>query len=317
MDVVVVGSCNTDLISYVKRAPKPAETLTGERFEIGYGGKGANQCVMAARLGAKTAMVGKLGTDVFGNDTLKHFKDEGVNVTHLHQVEGTSTGVAPITVDANGQNSIIIVPGANYLLDDADLEAASEMIASAKVLVLQNEIRITTTVTALKMAQQHGVTSVMNFAPAVDASTLTSDHDCLFSLPTIFCVNEIEAASLTTLPVTTMEEATVAAKALQTTRGCKTVIITMGSLGSLICTTEGEVTVVPCEKVTAVDTTGAGDCFLGALAFFLATMPALALSEAVTRSGQVASLSVLRPGTQSSYPQLDELQTKHPALFSQ
>eukprot|EP00041_Stephanoeca_diplocostata_P024372 m.616180 g.616180 ORF g.616180 m.616180 type:complete len:234 (+) comp22513_c1_seq2:153-854(+) len=166
-DVVVVGSANTDLISYVPRRPVGGETITGTAFETGFGGKGSNQCVMAAKLGSRTAMVAKLGDDSFGRDTLENYKTNGVNTDSVFITSEAATGVAPIAVDATGENSIIVVPGANNLLSVADVESVRDAITAARVVVCQHEIPLESTLAALQIAKDAGnVVSIFNPAPA-------------------------------------------------------------------------------------------------------------------------------------------------------
>ena len=187
VSVVVVGSCNTDLTAYVPRLPAPGETIHGDKFQVGFGGKGANQCVMAAKMGARTAMVGKVGTDSFGSDTFKNFKDVGVDVTHLLTTDAAATGVAPIAVDASGQNSIIVVNGANDLLTVEEVEAASDMLSNAKVIITQLEIKREVTLRAMQIGKAAGVTTIFNPAPA--QADLASEF---FTVPDIICLNETE-----------------------------------------------------------------------------------------------------------------------------
>ncbi|WAR18888.1 RBSK-like protein [Mya arenaria] len=291
MDVTVVGSCNIDLISYVPRLPKPGETLQGSKFSMGFGGKGANQCVMTAKLGAKTAMVGKVGKDTFGEDFLKNFNNLGVDTTHCCTTAEVMTGAAPICVDETGQNSIVIVPGANLLLSEADLAAAELVIAGSKVVVCQLEINPDVTLAALKMAKQHKVRTILNPAPAIPLK-----HE-FFENTDIICPNETES----------VDDAKRACKELQA-RGCGSVVVTLGAQGLLVSVEkDAPPTHVPAPSVHVVDTTGAGDSFIGALAFFLSTRPDLGLVESCRRAVQIASISVQAPGTQTSFPTRSQL----------
>ena len=164
--VCVVGACNMDLVSFVPRLPRMGETLHGSRFHMGFGGKGANQAVMAARLGADVSMIAELGQDIFGRDTLENFESVGIDTTHVHFTDEASTGVAPIAVDPDGENSIIIVMGANDLLTEEEIEAARAEIAAADVLVCQLEIPVEISLKALRVAREEGVATVFNPAPA-------------------------------------------------------------------------------------------------------------------------------------------------------
>eukprot|EP00062_Callorhinchus_milii_P023615 gi/632982650/ref/XP_007908252.1/ PREDICTED: ribokinase isoform X2 [Callorhinchus milii] len=295
-DVVVVGSCMTDLVSYTERLPKPGETVRGKKFLTGFGGKGANQCIQAARLGAKTAMVCKLGNDSFGNDYVENFKTNGVSTDYLSQTEEARTGVAPIMVNDEGQNAIVIVAGANLLLNSNDLRKASKAIIHSKVVLGQLEIRPDIILEALRMAHKNGVKTVFNSAPAV------ADLDPEFYQVTdVFCCNESEATILTDIEVTSVEDAEMA-NSILLDKGCKSVITTLGAGGCVLTTQENRTPIhVPTRKVKALDTTGAGDSFVGALAFYIAQYPHLQLDEITRRASHIASMSVEAHGTQGSY----------------
>lgn len=298
--VVVVGSCMTDLISNAPRLPQPGETLLGHKFTVGFGGKGANQCVAATRLGATTAMVAMVGDDSFGHNYLQNFKENGVDTTLVGVTKEAATGAASIVVDAAGENCIVIVAGANLKMTPSDVEQAEGVIQGASVLVCQGEITPAATLAALRLAQKHKVMTVMNAAPAdVSLDPAIIEHS------DIFCVNESEAEALTNLKVKTVKDAEQAAEALLQ-RGSSSVIITLGGEGAVYSTAKGH-THITSEKVTPVDTTGAGDAFVGALAYYLAYHPQLTMVEMLQRSCQVATHSVLSPGTQSSYPTRDQL----------
>jgi len=291
--VCVVGAANIDLISYVPRLPRIGETLHGTSFQMGYGGKGANQAVMAAKLGAEVTMVCKLGRDVFGEGTLENFRECGVETTHVTFTEDAFSGVAPIAVDPEGRNSIIIVTGANDLLSEDDLERARPEIAAAGVVVCQLEIPVETTLAALRIAREEGVRTIFNPAPAREELP-----DELYRLSDVLCPNEPETELLTGMPAG--EEA---ARELLA-RGVGAVVLTLGERGCLVV--EGDsATHVPVEQVRAVDTTGAGDAFVGALAVFLAA--GRGLVDAAERANAIAALSVQRRGTQTSFPSSEEL----------
>jgi len=296
--ITVIGASNVDLISYVPHLPAMGETLHGHRFQIGFGGKGANQAVMAARLGADVAMVTKLGKDVFGENTLENFRACGVDTTHVTFTDAASTGVAPIAVDADGNNAIIIVTGANDLLTSEDLASAGSTISSCRVMVCQMEIPVEVNLAGLRMAREAGVTTIVNPAPA-----RADFPDELFHLSDVLCPNESETELLTDLPVATPEQAEEAARALLQ-RGAKSVVLTLGARGALIVSAT-EVHLVPAVEVKATDTTGAGDAFVGSMAFFLAE--GRPLVEAVRRANEIAALSVQSPGTQTSFPRAEDL----------
>ncbi|XP_054052523.1 ribokinase isoform X2 [Rissa tridactyla] len=280
-EVVVVGSCMTDLVSLTTRLPRAGETILGHKFFIGFGGKGANQCVQSARLGAKTSLICKVGKDSFGNDYVENLKKNGIST---------------------GQNVIVIVPGANLLLNFEDLKRASDVICKAKVVVCQLEITPAVSLEALKMAHASGVKTLFNPAPAL------ADLDPQFySYSDIFCCNETEAEILTGIPVGNLEDAEKVGRMLLE-RGCKLVIVTLGAEGCMMISVEEPIPKhVPAGKVRAVDTTGAGDSFVGALAFYLAYYPKLAMEEMIRKSNCVASVSVQASGTQSSYPYRKDL----------
>lgn len=296
--ICVVGASNLDLISYVSRLPRLGETLHGSRFHMGYGGKGANQAVMAAKLGGDVAMVTKLGQDIFGENTLKNFQAWGINSKHVLFTDQAFSGVAPIAVDPAGHNAIIIVTGANDLLTEGEIEAARPVIAAAQILVCQLEIPLEITLAALRIARQEGVTTIFNPAPA--QPDLPGE---LYQLSDIFCPNESETELLTDQPVSTLEEAEVVAQVLME-RGAGKVILTLGERGSLLVTVD-ENTHVPVNPVKALDTTGAGDAFVGSLAYFLAA--GKPLTEAMRRANHIAAISVQSSGTQTSFPMAADL----------
>jgi ribokinase len=297
-EIVVVGSSNMDLIAYAPRLPAPGETLMGTRFQTGYGGKGANQAVAAARLGAAVAMVARVGGDVFGADMLANFAAQGIDVAHVLRTEGVSSGVAPIAVDDAGRNAIIVVAGANALLTPADVDAAAPAIGRARVLLCQLEVPIETSLRALTLARAAGVLTILNPAPAPEALP-----DAMLRVSDLVCPNESEASAITGIPVTDAASAEAAGRVL-VGRGARAAIVTLGAAGCLYVSAS-ETWRAPAPVVTAVDTTGAGDCFLGSLAFFLAR--AAGLRDAATRAAAVAALSVQRPGTQTSYPYAADL----------
>ncbi|XP_003473036.2 ribokinase isoform X2 [Cavia porcellus] len=305
--VVVVGSCMTDLVSLTARLPKIGETIHGHKFFIGFGGKGANQCVQAARLGAKTSMVCKVGKDSFGNDYIENLKQNGISTEFTYQTKDAATGAASIIVNDEGQNIIVIVAGANLLLNTEDLREAASVISRAKVMVCQLEITPATSLEALTMARNCGVKTLFNPAPAI--ADLAPQF---YALSDVFCCNESEAEILTGLTVSSPEEAGKAALVLLR-RGCQVVVITLGAEGCMMVSQTDPVPKhVHTEKVKAVDTTGAGDSFVGALAFYLAYHPHLSLEEMLQRSNRIAAVSVQTAGTQTSYPFKEDLP---PTLF--
>lgn len=287
-----------DLVAYAPRLPAPGETLMGTLFQTGYGGKGANQAVAAARLGGRVAMVARVGDDVFGADMLKNFVSSGVDTRHVMTTAGVSSGVAPIAVDDEGRNAIIVVAGANGRLTPADVEAAAQTIAGARVLLCQLEVPVETTLRALEIARAAGVTTIFNPAPAQAGLT-----DAVFGASDLICPNESEAAMLTGIKVADEASAEAAGRAL-IARGAGAVVITLGARGCQYVSA-AETWHVSAPVVKAVDTTGAGDCFLGSLAVFLAR--GIEMREALSRAALVASISVQHPGTQSSFPRAGSL----------
>ena len=296
--VCVVGAANIDLISYVPRLPELGETLHGTQFRLGYGGKGANQAVMAAKLGAEVAMVTKLGRDTFGDGTLENFHSLGIDTTYVTTTDEASSGVAPIFVEPSGGNAIVIVTGANDLITTDEIEKARTAMAQAGVVVCQLEIPVETTMTALRAARAEGTRTVLNPAPA-----RADLPDELLRLSDVFCPNQGEAALLTGAQVDTVDEAVDAAAQLRE-RGAGSVVVTLGEAGCLVSDDDG-VEHLPGESVDAVDTTGAGDAFVGAMAAFLARGDGL--RESARWANRVAALSVRGHGTQTSFPGQDDL----------
>lgn len=293
--ICVVGAALIDLISYVPRLPRPGETLHGTDFRIGYGGKGANQAVMAARLGARVAMVTRVGRDTFGEGMLENFRQQGIDVTHVAVDPDAPSGVAPIAVEPGGENAIVIVTGANARMTIADLEPAHDAIAAADVLLCQLEIPIEVTLAAMRAAAGASTITVLNAAPAAELPAgALADVDVL-------CVNESEAATLVGAPVEAGGELE-AARALRRL-GPRASVVTLGGRGCAVASEGGEA-LVPGKQVEVVDTTGAGDAFAGTLAHALAGGASLA--DAAERANAVAAISVGRRGTQTSFPSADE-----------
>ncbi|MGH3001110.1 MAG: ribokinase [Gaiellaceae bacterium] len=293
--ICVVGASLIDLVSYVPRLPAVGETLHGSEFRTGFGGKGANQAAMAAKLGARVGIVTRVGRDTFGDSMLENFRELGIDTTHVGVDESVSSGVAPIAVDPNGDNAIVIVTGANDRMTTADVERARKAIAAADVLVCQLEIPRELTLGALRIARETSTLAILNPAPA--AEDLPREA---FELADVLCPNESEAALILGRAVGAGEEL-AAARELRAL-GARSVVLTLGDRGCAISGGGGEC-VIPAEPVTAVDTTGAGDAFVGTLAVGLARGEDL--TTAATRANRVAATSVRLPGTQSSFPSLD------------
>ena len=297
--VCVVGSINLDMNAYVHRFPRPGETLHGGRFTTGYGGKGANQAVMVARLGGSISMVGRVGDDIFGQDMRRNLAAEGIDARFVFESAGVSSGVAVITVDDNGQNTIIVIAGANGLVTPDDVTAAQAAIAGARVLLCQMEVPMAANLAALRLARAAGVTTIFNSAPV--SGDVPAE---VYQLADIFCPNETEAELLTGIEVHTLDDARLAASIILD-RGARAALITLGARGCLYVSADGADEVIPTVEVNAVDTTGAGDAFVGSLGYFLAA--GVALRTAIERANAIAAISVQSPGTQSSYPRREQL----------
>ena len=287
--IVVVGSFNTDLVSYVQRMPRPGETVHGDTFMTGAGGKGSNQAVAAARLGAEVTFIGRLGKDVFANLAYEIWDAEGINSDYVVQDEETATGVAPIFVDSAGENMIVVVLGANSRIQSSDIDAARERIAAADVLVAQLEINTDMVTYALQVAKEVGITTILNPAPAAPIARET------IQLADFLTPNETELESLSGGPVSDVE---AAARALMT-RDDQTVVVTMGAQGAQIVSRD-QSGLQPTFNVDVLDTTGAGDAFNGALAVGLAERKTL--RDAVRFANATAALCVTKAGAAGSAP---------------
>ena len=289
--IAVVGSANVDLTTFTNQFPKPGETIFGQKFDLGFGGKGANQAVAARLCGAEVFMVARVGSDLFGPATIENFRKQGIDPTHVKQVEGLSSGVAPIFVEPNGQNRILVVKGANDALKPADVDAAAETLKSADCIVLQFEIPLETVYYAIEFAQKNGIRCILNPAPAqpVDLGAL-KDLD-------YFVPNESEAETIAGAPVKNVEDAKRVAAKLAA-GGIQRVIITLGANGSLLAGREGSEH-MQAFAVNAIDSTGAGDAFIGSFAVFLGE--GVPEKEAVRRANLYAGLSTTGVGTQKSF----------------
>jgi len=296
--IVVVGACMIDLISYVPRFPQMGETLHGTEFRMGYGGKGANQAIMAAKLGSKVVMVSKVGDESFGAGTLENFKKNGVSTSFVYKSKEEFSGVAPIFVTPKGENSIVIVSGSNNKLTAMEIEKASDEIKQSSYLICQLEIEVELSLIALRLAKKLGVSTILNPAPA--RSSLPEE---IYKLTDIFCPNESEAELLTGKKIDSMTDIEEMAKQF-VTAGAKSVIITLGENGCYVLS-NGVGKHISANKVSVVDSTGAGDAFVGALAHFLDL--GIDIFESSKRASAVATISVQGKGTQSSFPERDQL----------
>jgi ribokinase len=298
--IAVVGSANTDLITFADAFPRPGETLFGRNFDLGFGGKGANQAVAARLCGAEVLMVAKVGRDLFGEATVKNFDSFGIDTRHVQIIDDAPTGVAPIFVEPSGQNRILVVKGANDKVTPADVDAAAAELRRAQTIILQFEIPLATIYHTVRFARANNIRCIVNPAPAAPAS-LADLTGADYFIP-----NETEAELITGLPVQTMEQAAACATAL-VGKGFRKVVLTLGARGALIADSTGHAHVPPF-PVTALDTTGAGDAFIGSLAVFLAE--GLPEKDAVARASLYAALSTTRVGTQKSFPRRAEFTTE-------
>lgn len=298
MSVLVLGSINMDLVAQVARIPAPAETLTGQGFFSAPGGKGANQAVAAAKLGASTAMIGRVGNDLFGTELLDGLREAGVETTAVSQSTTTSSGVALIAVDEDAQNSIIVVPSANGEVGDAELEQLERLLPQTAVLLLQLEIPLEVVETAVSLAQQHAVTVILDPAPAQELP------QSLYPQLDIITPNEIEAAQLVGFEVKNETDATRAAEQF-VAWGVDHAVVKLGAQGVVAVSAEGERVFVPAFEITAVDTTAAGDAFNGGLAAALAANKPFV--EALRWGAAAGALATTKQGAQSAVPTLPEL----------
>lgn len=289
--IAVVGSANVDLTTFTDEFPRPGETLFAPSFDLGFGGKGANQAVAARLCGADVYMVARVGSDLFGPATIKNFETLGINAEHVKVVEGVASGVAPIFVEKSGQNRILVVKGANDRLLPADVDAAAPMLKQADCIVLQFEIPLPTVYHTIRFANQNGIKCILNPAPGqpVDMAQLSGlDY---------FVPNETEAEVISGLPIKDLEDAKRCAAGFLKA-GIRRVIITLGANGALLASGEG-MEHVPAFQVQTVDSTGAGDAFIGSFAVFLGE--GLDERQAVTKANLYAGLSTTGVGTQKSF----------------
>ncbi|HJE66982.1 ribokinase [Pseudomonas oryzihabitans] len=292
--IAVIGSNMVDLITYIERLPVQGETLEAPDFALGCGGKGANQAVAAAKLGSEVLMVTKVGDDLFADNTLANFRRFGIDTRHVTRAPGRSSGVAPIFVQPDSHNSILIVKGANAALGPADIQAAEADLRDCALIVLQLEIALETVYAAIDCGQRLGIPVLLNPAPAV--ADLSAAHLARLDY---FVPNETELALVSGLPVADRDSAFAAARVLAG-RGIRHVVVTLGAAGALYVGEEGEFS-LPGLRVAAIDTTGAGDAFIGCFAH--CRVQGLGLREAMQRAVAYSALSVTGRGTQTSYPE--------------
>jgi ribokinase len=296
--IAVVGSNMIDLITNVHRMPKKGETIDAPSFDMGFGGKGANQAVAASKLGAEVCMVTKVGGDLFGREVKRNFSSFGIDTTFVEPVEKVSNGVAPIFVDESGDNYILIVKGANQFLLKEDIDKASEMLKSCDLILLQLEVPVETVYHAVSFGHDNGIPVILNPAPGRKL-----DFERIRAVE-ILIPNETELQTITDMPAATEKEVSQAAKVL-ITKGIQTVIVTLGERGSMLVR-GSDVEMVPAVKVETKDTTGAGDAYIGSLAYHYVITGNLLKS--MTYAGLYAALSTLSTGTQKSFLSKEEFE---------
>jgi len=295
--IIVIGSCNTDMVIKSDRLPVPGETVIGGTFMMNPGGKGANQAVAAARLGGNVTLIAKTGNDLFGKQSLELFKTEGIDTNFIFPDNKNPSGVALISVDAGGENCIVVAPGANAALKPDDISKARTEIESAELLLMQLEIPMETVEYAAEIAYNKGVKVILNPAPAQALSSKLLK--CLYMITP----NKNETEMLSGIKVTDWESAKKAADVISE-KGVEIVVITLGSQGALI--KDGEqyhkIDAIPVE---AVDTTAAGDTFCGSLCVGLSE--GMSVPDSVHLACKAAAISVTRMGAQSSIPYKKEI----------
>jgi ribokinase len=295
--ILVVGSSNTDMVVKTKTLPRPGETVLGGAFLMNAGGKGANQAVAAARLGGNISFICKTGQDIFGQQAVQLFRDEGIDTSYIFTDPDHPSGVALITVDEQAENCIAVASGSNAHLTPADIAAATNAIEETGYVLTQLEIPIETVEYVADVAYGKGKKVILNPAPAQSLS------NALLSRLYAITPNETEAEIISGIAITDEATAIEAARIIAA-RGVPHVIITLGSQGALIYS-EGQTTLIPAPKVEAIDTTAAGDVFNGA--FTLALSEGRDLEEAVRFACKAAAISVTRIGAQASAPHRHEL----------
>ncbi len=298
-DILVVGSSMYDLITYTERMPKGGETLAGDNFKQGFGGKGANQAIAAAKLGGSVAMLTAIGDDSFGVMTAQNYQDHHIDMRFIHKIEGQPNGVATIVVDGAGQNRIIIVKGANDYISKEHVDDAFAQLKDIKMVVLQLEISLDIVYYTIQKAKQHNIAVLLNPAPAIDHLDMALIGQLDFFVP-----NETELEILTKMPVSTAEE-TEKAAAYLIGKGVKNIIVTLGEKGALYMDKDSYF-YIKAPQVNAIDTTGAGDSFIGA--FVSQYTQHNRIKEAIEYAIAYASLSTTAKGTQSAYLSKEEFE---------
>jgi ribokinase len=302
--IAVVGSINADLVVRCARLPRPGETISARDVKEVPGGKGANQAVAAARLGAEVTMIGRVGDDAFGQRLRTGLQENGVSVDWVTTTPNCASGLAIVAVEDSGENAIMVIPGANGRLTPEDVLAAGEVIRRADVVLVQLEVPLETTIAAIKLAREYGTPVILDPAPAPtfgdDRSAIAAD---LLQVE-VACPNEAEALALTNVRIETVADAEQAACCLRSL-GPKYGIVTLGARGAVLCEPDSRPLLIPAFNIRAVDTTAAGDAFAAALAVRLAQ--GVAISEAVRFACAAGALAASRPGAQPAMPTLQEV----------
>ncbi|VDM55837.1 unnamed protein product [Angiostrongylus costaricensis] len=306
--IVVFGSVVQDLVSYTKSFPRPGESVRGNSFHMASGGKGANQAVAAAKLGATVQLIARVGNDLFGQSNIDDLRKSGVDTSEVEKSDSSHTATATITVNEQGENAIVVTLGANMELNEQSANRHETALDKAALVMTQAEIPREANRRIFELAKKHGVKTFFNPAPGE-----SNPDKVMMALTDIVCMNENEAELITTIPQHTLDDAKKAA-AQMLTMGPQYSIVTLGSKGCVLATKDGpEIVHIPVPKVTAVDTT-LRDCFCGSMAYFV-VYGGQSIKDAVERAALVASLSVTRKGTQSSYLSRAEIEREHPNLL--
>ena len=304
--ICVVGSINADLVVRCARLPRPGETISARDVQEVPGGKGANQAVAAARLGAQVTMIGRVGDDAFGQRLRTGLEENGVIVDRVLTTSECASGLAIVAVEDSGENAIIIIPGANGRLTPSDVFASGEIIREADMVLVQLEVPVETTIAAIRLARDHGTPVILDPAPA---PTLGDERASMLAdllKVEVACPNEAEALALTNVRIETVADAEQAACCLRSL-GPKYGIVTLGAGGAVLCEPDSRPCLIPAFNITAVDTTAAGDAFAAALAVQLAQkMP---IAQAVRFACAAGALAAARPGAQPAMPIADEVES--------
>lgn len=295
--IIVLGSTNTDMVVQTSKFPAPGETILGGKFLMNPGGKGANQAVAAARLGGSVVFAGKTGNDLFGKQAIESLSKEGINTEHVLTDPEQASGVALITVDSHGENSIVVAPGSNNTLLPENLNSVLTIIDESDIILMQLEIPMQTIEFMARKAKDKNARVILNPAPAAALS-----NDLILNLDMI-TPNETEAGMLTGSQVTDVDSAFVAAQKLHD-KGMQKVVITLGSNGAVFFDGKSKLH-IPGLNVEAVDTTAAGDTFSGALV--VAVSNGKPIEDAIDFANKAAAMSVTKMGAQASIPYLNQL----------